>query len=38
MNFSVSIGIPVDNIILITQLIKKPGLSQVHLFSYFYCT
>ena len=37
VSFSISVGIPVDNIILITQLIKKQGLSQVHSLFYF-CT
>ena len=30
MNFSSSVGIPVDSVSLIIQLLKKPGLSQVH--------
>lgn len=29
LNFSNSVGIPVDSVSLIIQLIKKPGLSQV---------
>jgi len=29
LNFSSSVGIPVDSVSLIIQLIKKPGLSQV---------
>ena len=37
MSFSISVGIPVDNIILITQLINKQGLSQVHSL-FFLCT